>query len=119
MSSRFRLVTLVAIGVLSLVTAGIAVAARSSHHHVFRGKRSVLSAAEVRRLSANATHHSIIILRDQLANLPARPGKSARARASAASASQAGLRAELATVGATHVRSFQLINAVAATISAP
>src|SRR5262249_52869539 len=50
-------------------------------------------------------------------DLAARPGKSARARASAAGASQAGIRAELAAVRATHVRSFQLINAMAATIS--
>jgi subtilisin family serine protease len=118
MSSRFRLAALIAVGSLSLLAAGIAVAAGSSHHHVFRGKRSILTAAEVRRLSANATHHSIIILKNQLSNLPARPGKSARARASAASASQAGVRAELAMVRATHVRSFQLINAVAATVSA-
>src|SRR5438067_2196424 len=103
MSSRFRLVALITVGVLSLVTAGIAVAARSSHHHVFRGKRSILSAVEVGRLSANATHHSIIIFKNQLSNLPARPGKSARARAAAATASQAGVRDELSAVRATHI----------------
>ncbi|MBV9002133.1 MAG: S8 family serine peptidase [Solirubrobacterales bacterium] len=102
---------------MSLAVGGIAVAARSSHHHVFRGKRSVLSAAEIRRLSAHATHHTIIIFKNQLSNLPARPGRSARARASAVSASQARVRAELAAVHATHVQGFQLINAVAATIS--
>jgi subtilisin family serine protease len=120
MSSRYRLTALVAVcGVLSLAAAGIAAAARSPHHPVFRGKRSILSAAEIRRLSADATHHSIIIFKNQLSNLPARPGRYARARASAASASQAGIRAELAAVHATHVQGFQLINAVAATISSP
>ncbi|MBV9918869.1 MAG: S8 family serine peptidase, partial [Solirubrobacterales bacterium] len=118
MNSRFRLVALVALAlVLSLTAAGIAVAARSSQHHVFRGRRSVLTAAEIRRLSAGATHHSIIVFKNQLSNLPARPGRSARARASAASSSQAPVRAELAAVHATHVQGFQLINAVAATIS--
>jgi subtilisin family serine protease len=117
-SRRFRLAASVAVGVVvSLTAAGIAVAARSSHDHVFRGKRSILTAAEVRRLSANATHRSIIIFKNQLSNLPARPGRYARARASAASASQTGVRAELAAVHATHVQGFQLINAVAATIS--
>lgn len=117
MSSRIRLAALVVVGIAVSLTAGIAVASRLSHRHVFRGKRSVLTAAEVRRLSANATHHSIIIFKNQLSNLPARPGRYARARASAASASQAGVRAELAAVHATHVQGFQLINAVAATVS--
>ena len=118
MSSRFRLVALASVAVvLSLTAGGIAVAARSSHHHVFRGKRSILTAAQVRRLSAGATHHSIIIFKNQLSNLPARPGRSARARASAASATQSRVRAELAAVHASHVRSFQLINPDAATIS--
>ena len=120
MRSHFRLAALLTvIGVLSLTATGIAVAARSSHHHVFRGKRSILTAAQVRRLSANATHHSIIIFKNQLSSLPARPGRDARARASAAAASQANVRAELSAVHARNVRSFQIINAVAATISAP
>ena len=120
MRSHFRLAALLTvIGVLSLTATGIAVAARSSHHHVFRGKRSILTAAQVRRLSANATHHTIIIFKNQLSSLPARPGRDARARASAAAASQANVRAELSAVHARNVRSFQIINAVAATISAP
>ena len=99
----------------AFAVGGVALAAGSTHH-VFRGHRSVLSAAEVRRLSAGATHHSIIIFRNQLANLPAR-GRITRARASAAIASQAGVRAELAQVHAARVHSFQIINAIAATIS--
>ncbi len=115
--TRFGLAALAVAALMSLAAGGIAVAARSSHHHVFRGKRSRLSAAEIRRLSANATHDSIIIFKNQLVGLPARPGRSARARAGAASASQAHVRAELAAVHATHVRSFQIINAMAATTS--
>ncbi len=75
-----------------------------------------MTAAEIRRLSADATEHSIIIFRNQFPNLPAR-GRTAVARASAAGAAQAGVRAELAQVHATHVRSFQIINAISATIS--
>src|SRR5262249_38658049 len=77
---------------------------------------SVLTAAQIRRLERGAKRHKIIIFKNQLSNLPAR-GRSARARASAASASQAGVRAELAKVGATHVHSFTIINAVSATIT--
>src|SRR5215475_7343217 len=83
--SRFGLAALAVAALMLLAAGGIAVAARSSHHHIFHGKRSRLSAAEIRRLSANATRHSIIIFRNQLVGLPARPGRDARARASAAS----------------------------------
>ena len=117
--SRCRLVAILALAaLLALAIGGIAANARSGRHghRVFRGARSVLTAAEIRRLSADATEHSIIIFRNQFPNLPAR-GRTAVARASAASAAQAGVRAELAQVHATHVRSFQIINAISATIS--
>jgi subtilisin family serine protease len=115
--SSFRLpALLISAALLLLVVGGIAAAASSGRHHVFRGKRSVLSAADIRRLSAGAKKRSIIIFKNQLSNLPARRG-TARARASAASAAQAGVRAELAQVHATHVRSYQIINAISATIS--
>ncbi len=117
--SRYRLgVILATAALLSLAIGGIAADARSAHrgHRVFRGTRSVLTAAEIRRLSADANERSIIIFRNQFSNLPARGG-TARARASAASAAQAGVRAELAQVHATNVHSFQIINAISATIS--
>ena len=115
--SRGHLSQIVAIsGLLLLAIGGIALGAGARHRHVFRGQRSVLSASEIRRLSTGATKHSIIILKNQLLNLPARKG-TARARASAATAAQAGVRSELARVHATNVRSFQIINAISATIS--
>ena len=80
--SRFRWATILGTAaLLSLAAGGIAVAGGLRHHshHVFRGKRSALSAAEVRRLSSGARHRSIIIFRNQLSNLPARR---ANARAS-------------------------------------
>jgi subtilisin family serine protease len=117
--SRFRLLAVAAVLLVGVVAAGavaVAVAASARHHRVFRGTRSTLSAAQIRRLSAGAKKRTIILFKNQLANLPARRG-TIRARASAASASQAGVRAELARVHATHVHSFQIINAISATIS--
>ncbi len=115
--SRFRrFVVLGAVLLLVLAVGGIAVAARSHGHRVFRGQRSVLTAAQIRRLSEGAKKRTIIIFKDQFTNLPARKG-TARARASAAAASQAAVRSELARVHATHVQGFQIINAISATIS--
>src|SRR5207248_2705228 len=76
----------------------------------------VLTAAQVERLAAHATHRSIIIFKNQLTSLPAK-GTTANARVQAASASQAGVLAELRQVRATHVRSYHIINAISATIS--
>ena len=114
-SSRY-LASLSAAGLLAIGVSGTAAAA-GPPRHVFHGQPSVLSAAQVRRLSADATHHSIIIFRNQLASLPAR-GVTAGPRIRAASAAQAGVRSELARLHAGDVRSFQIINAISATISA-
>jgi subtilisin family serine protease len=114
--SRFRLAGLLVLVVSLGLAAGGMAAAGARHHRVFRGKRSVLSAAEIRRLSAGAKRREIIIFRDQLTGLPARK-RTARARASAARASQAAVVAELARVHATHVRGYQIINAISATMS--
>jgi subtilisin family serine protease len=117
--SRFRLAILLGIAVLlSLAAGGIAVASGLRHqsHHVFRGKRSALSATEVRRLSSGARHRSIIIFRNQLTNVPARRAN-ARVRASAFAVVQSSVRTELARVHATRVHSYQLIDAMSASIS--
>src|ERR1022692_2802871 len=117
MRSRSRRLTLfAAAGLLPVAISGTAVAAGSSHQ-VFHGKPSVLSAAQVRHLSASATHRSIIIFKNQLTNLPAKGG-TAGLRARAAKADQAAVRSELARVHATHITSFHIVNAIAATISA-
>ena len=113
--SRY-LALLASAGLLALGFSGTAAAA-GPPRQVFHGHRSVLSAAQVRRLSADATHHSIIIFKNQLASLPAK-GATAKLRIRAAGADQAGVRSELATLHAGHVKSFQIINAISATISA-
>ncbi len=118
--SHYRLATLIAAaGLVSLSLGGAAAAAPSaaSPGHAVNPERSVLTAAQVVRLAAHATDRSIIIFRRQLSNLPAR-GATTRLRISAASASQQPVLAELARLHATHVQSFHIINAIAATISA-
>lgn len=114
--SRFRLAALIAAaGLIPLGLGGTAAAARSSGHSVTSQPRA-LTAAQASRLAAHATDRSIIILKNQLSNLPARGG-TAPLRISAASATQAPVLAELTQLHATHVRSFHIINAIAATIS--
>src|SRR6185312_2254919 len=125
--SRFRLVALLATAVLVPLTAGgIALAAhgtllRATHHRAqhrtFHGTRPRLSAAQVKRLSAQADKRSIIIFKNQLGRLPATRSNT-RARVSAAIAAQAGVRAELTQLHAKNIRSFSLVNAMSATISA-
>jgi hypothetical protein len=102
-------------GLLPLCISGTA-GASASPRHAFTGSQSVLSAAEVARLSADATQHSIIIFKNQLPGLPAR-GVTASARIAAANTAQAGVLGELKQVRASHVISFHIIDAVAATIS--
>ena len=121
MRSRSRRLALFAAAAsLPLAISGTALAAGSPAagppHHVFSGKPSVLTAAQVRNLAAHATQRSIIIFKNQLTQLPAK-GATARMRVSAASAAQAGVLAELKAVHATHVTSFSIINAISATIS--
>lgn len=128
MSSRshFRLVALLAAAVLvGLSAGGIALAARGTflrakvhrtRPHTFHGKRPLLSAAQVKRLTAKADQRSIIIFKNQFGRLPATRSNT-RARVSAALAAQAPVRAELTQLHAKNIRSFSLINAISATIS--
>jgi hypothetical protein len=118
MSSRSRLIALLAMAVLVALTAGgIAAAARSHNHRVFHGSKTLLTAAQIKRLSAAANKRTIIIFKNQLGRLPATRA-STRARVSAAQAAQAGVRAELTQVHARNVKSFSLIDAISATVSA-
>lgn len=102
-------------GLLPLAASGAAAAAHSPGH-AFKGTKSVLTAAQVERLAAHATHRSIIIFKNQLTGLPA-SGATASARIRAANAAQAAVLAQLRQVHATHVHSYHIINAISATIS--
>src|SRR5690348_3243733 len=115
--SGLRLTAVLGTAALLPLAAGGAAAAAHSPGRVFKGTKSVLTAAQVERRAARATHRSIIIFKDQLTSLPAK-GATVNARTQAASASQAGVLAELRQVHATHVHSYHIINAISATISA-
>lgn len=123
--SRVRMVALLATAVLVALTAGgIAAAARFTPNRAhapkrltFHGKRSRMTAAQIRRLSAAADKRTIIIFKNQLGRLPA-TRSSMRARVSATLAAQTGVRAELTQLHAKHIHSFSLINAMSATVSA-
>ena len=69
-SASRRLALLSAAGLVCLGIGGTATAS-TSPGHVFRGQPSVLSAAQVQKLSADATHGSVIIFKNQLSTLPA------------------------------------------------
>jgi subtilisin family serine protease len=115
-STSRRLTALAAAVLLPVAMSGAAVAA-SSPHHVFRGKPSALSAAQVLRLSADATHRSIIIFKNQLRGLPAK-GATTQQRIRAANTAQRGVMSELTKLHAGHRQSFHIIDAISATISA-
>ena len=114
--SGLRLTAVLGTTALLPLAASGAAAAAHSPGRVFKGTKSVLTAAQVERLAAHATHRSIVIFKNKLTSLPAR-GSTANARIQAANASQAGVLAELRQVHATHVRSYHIINAISATVS--
>jgi subtilisin family serine protease len=114
--SGLRLAAVLSTAALLPLAAGGAASASHSPGRVFKGTKSVLTAAQAERLAAHATHRSIIIFKNQLTSLPA-TGATANARIQAANASQAGVLAELRQVHATQMRSYHIINAISATIS--
>jgi len=76
-----------------------------------------LTSAQAAELSRNVNQSVIVIMKGQPAE--ARAGtRAAAARAAAVSRSQAPLLAQLSAVHATHVKTYQLVNSFAATISA-
>jgi len=76
-----------------------------------------LSADEVQRLASNATRRVIVLLRDQHGALPARGATRVR-RVAAVAGDQHSILDELAQLNAPRVRSFHVVNAIAATVSA-
>src|SRR5262245_21147484 len=115
--SGFRMGMTLAGAVLLTLTIGGPARAGQGPGRVFTGTPSALSAADIARLSANATQRSIIVFKDQLPGLPA-SGSTASKRVSAANADQQGIMSELGHLHAAHVRGFHVVNAIAATISA-
>ncbi len=96
-----------------VATAGTASAAVASPSVALQPMTSALAA----QLSQNVNKHVIVIMKDQLA--AAHVGSSAAtARAAAIASNQAPTMSELSTVHASHVKSFRVYNAIAATVSA-
>ncbi|MFI4891264.1 MAG: S8 family peptidase [Steroidobacterales bacterium] len=77
---------------------------------------SALSPAQTKQLAEGAERDVIVILRDQLPNMPGVRG-ARTARAAALGSAQSPVIAHLQQSGARNVRSFKLINAVAAHVS--
>ena len=67
--------------------------------------------------SQRATNRVIVVFRDQLPGLPP-TRRNQPARRSAIQRGQASVRSQLVSSGATHLRSYTLLNALAATVSA-
>jgi Subtilase family len=113
-------VGLIAVAATTLVIAqaSAAVAAPGTAVQASEGLgQRPLAAFQAAALSANATQHVIVFLKNEPAvRSSARPQLAARS--AAIGASQSGLVRELSQVGATHVIGYRLVNAVAATVSA-
>jgi hypothetical protein len=80
------------------------------------GSLGKLTADQIAKLSAQANQRSIIILKNQHRDIPARPSLAAR-RNQVVDSEQAGVRRELSALRAKDVRTFHIVNAVSATIS--
>src|SRR5215469_7636607 len=78
---------------------------------------SKLSASQVKARSSGKQERVVVVFRDQLKSLPANRAHR-NAREATAASMQAPLVAQLKQVGATHIRTLWLLNAVAATMPA-
>ena len=79
-------------------------------------RQGPLTAKEARALSTNVNDRVIVVFKNQLGSIPDTPSLRAH-RANAVAAVQAPVVSELALTHATHVKRYQLINAVAAYVS--
>ncbi|HTU96811.1 MAG TPA: S8 family serine peptidase [Solirubrobacteraceae bacterium] len=107
---RRRGIAAVLIAVAVTGIAAISASAKSSH------RAKPLSRALKAALSKNANQHVIVILKGQMRQAHV-GSRSAAVRMAQIRASQAPVMAQLRSVHATHVKSYQLINAVSATVS--
>ncbi len=104
------------LGVVAIGGAGSA-AGSGSRAGVETPSFSRLSVSQVRARTAGKQEAVVVVLNNQLANLPANRTHQ-QARAAAAASMQAPLVTQLKQVGATHLTRLSLLNAVAATMPA-
>jgi hypothetical protein len=98
----------------STAQASVASAARAS---VPRPSFARLSPSQVKARSSGKQERMVVVFSDQLRNLPANRAHR-HAREATAASMQAPLVAQLKQVGATHIRTLSLLNAVAAAMPA-
>jgi hypothetical protein len=102
----------VAVGAAILGLVALSASAKPSTRH----RTPVLSGALSAQLSSRADQRVIVVLRSQFR--AARAGtRSAVDRAAAITSDQVAIRAQLRSAHAAHIQSFQLVNAMAATVS--
>jgi len=118
MGSLFRRLALAGASALVLmpVGGGQAVAQGTIAGGIGQRYQSKLTLDDIARLSADATNRSIIIFKDQHANLPAK-GAMAASRASAVTNDQSAVRGELSQLHAGNMKGFKVLNGISATIS--
>jgi hypothetical protein len=115
---RRRMSLLVAGAAVPLLLIGQAGAVNAAPAaHVTTSGQQPLTAALAASLSANASQHVIVIMKSQPAAAPVGSAK-ASARAAEVTNSQAAVVSELHKVHATHIKGYQLVNSLAATVSA-
>src|SRR5215469_5563320 len=109
-----------ALGVAAItgaVTGTGAAAGSTARASVPRPSFSKLSPSQVKARSSGKRERMVVVFDDQLRNLPANRAHR-HARQATAASMQAPLVAQLKQVGATHIRTLSLLNAVAATMPA-
>jgi len=105
-----------ALGVTAITGFGWAAGA-TAQASVPRPSFSKLSPSQVKARSAGQRERVVVVFDNQLKNLPANRAHR-QARAATAASMQAPLVAQLKQVGATHITTLSLLNAVAATMPA-
>ena len=113
---RGRVLVAAAAFLLAAFAAPVDAGAASSRYT--GGSLGSLSADQIANLAAQADQRSIVILKNQHPEVPARPDLADR-RAQAVDSEQAPLKSELNSLRAKDVKGFPIVNAVSATISSP